>query len=392
MKKYMAFALTASMLVTGCASHGVDIPAEGVSSLTEVGAADSVPAIAYAATEDVPAIAYAATEIALEDVPAEPQILTAPPDLRIEAVDEMVASVSMLTKGTASWSYVTEDGKEMSYEACGAGPEECDEMGLITARIDPSKLTKNPKLLPTHGGEIVSVTRYCNGQTSDIDFTAEGELLLPKTSEYAVYDVHVKYPQGSCWYFFVTCEDERSYGGSDNSGSSDSSASVPPAEALTSPYDPNEVQISAAFVPVTEPQALGEYELRTYPANIYRTDGYVEGRKYPYTEVIGSVEELEAYLASAREDYQVGNMNVSDYDSAYFENNALLLAVLEEGSGSVTHEVLGITEDLALVIGRHTPEIGTCDMAEYHVAVELPAELAEESFSVEFCEVGVIYH
>lgn len=125
----------------------------------------------------------------------------------------------------------------------------------------------------------------------------------------------------------------------------------------------------------------------TYPSYIYRTDGYVDGMEYPQTITITTAEQLEEYISTMREYYQVGNMNVSDYDDGFFAEKALVMAVIEESSGSVSHKINGITEDNKIIVERTVPMVGTCDMAEYNIVVEIPAEKADEDFEVVFSTV-----
>ncbi|MBP3579940.1 MAG: hypothetical protein J6K12_01695, partial [Clostridia bacterium] len=73
------------------------------------------------------------------------------------------------------------------------------------------------------------------------------------------------------------------------------------------------------------------------------------------------------------------------YDEEYFESQILLIVLLEEGSGSVRHKVErvangadGITVDITTIV----PEIGTCDMAEWHILIEPEVGFAEDADDV----------
>lgn len=66
-----------------------------------------------------------------------------------------------------------------------------------------------------------------------------------------------------------------------------------------------------------------------------------------------------------------------EYDAAFFENNVLAVVYLEEGSGSITHEVTGVRrvgESIEIHIRREIPEVGTCDMAYWTIAAEISRE------------------
>ena len=124
-----------------------------------------------------------------------------------------------------------------------------------------------------------------------------------------------------------------------------------------------------------------------------RTDGYSEDRNYPFHVVINSREELEAYYEANKEvfdlerkekvysDTTIGFLDACDkYDDSYFERQNLVLIVLEEGSGSIRHEITDVrphrNENGALVgwditIDRIVPEVGTDDMAQWHLLLEV---------------------
>lgn len=126
-----------------------------------------------------------------------------------------------------------------------------------------------------------------------------------------------------------------------------------------------------------------------------RTDGYHDGVRYPVVTVIHSVDELNAYYQANKDKYSLGRragaissdstigfLDACDkYDEEYFESKILLTVLLEEGSGSVRHKVErvasgadGITVDITTIV----PEIGTCDMAEWHILIEPEAGVFAE--------------
>ena len=123
-----------------------------------------------------------------------------------------------------------------------------------------------------------------------------------------------------------------------------------------------------------------------YPVSYIRAGGYVEGG-YPYTVKIASREELDSYISGYGE-YGIGKgfINaVEKYDAAFFEENMLVFAIVEEGSGSIRHELMGVTADDIILIKRIVPEEGTCDMAEWHIIIEMPrARALDRSFTVEY--------
>ena len=135
---------------------------------------------------------------------------------------------------------------------------------------------------------------------------------------------------------------------------------------------------------------LVDRQAHKYDAQYIRTNSYHEGTPYPSVKVIHSVEELNTYYEANKglydlerkekvySDTTIGFLDACDkYDAAYFEEQILILVLLEEGSGSIRHEVTGVEttetsgkQELLIHIERKVPESGTDDMAEWHIFVE----------------------
>ncbi len=105
----------------------------------------------------------------------------------------------------------------------------------------------------------------------------------------------------------------------------------------------------------------------------------------PYTEVIHSREELSDYKMRFAVDADKDNSQYADgtisfnmaaqkYTDEFFENNQLILCMIEETSGSIRHKVerVNVTNDIdmSIIINRDIPEICTDDMATWHISVE----------------------
>lgn len=129
-----------------------------------------------------------------------------------------------------------------------------------------------------------------------------------------------------------------------------------------------------------------------YRFQCIRTDGYHDGAKYPTVTVIRSVDELKAYYEQYKDLYNMGanpypasdsTIGFADamqkYDESYFAKQVLILILLEEGSGSVRHDVskAGFSGSQFVVsIDAYMPGgVGTCDMAEWHIFIEPEAGL-----------------
>ena len=105
--------------------------------------------------------------------------------------------------------------------------------------------------------------------------------------------------------------------------------------------------------------------------------------------MISSRAELEAYYEAYKDLYDlerretvysdstIGFLDACDkYDDAYFERQNLVLIVLQEGSGSIRHEITDVRRNMekggwAITIDSNSPEIGTCDMAQWHLFLEV---------------------
>jgi len=125
-----------------------------------------------------------------------------------------------------------------------------------------------------------------------------------------------------------------------------------------------------------------------FAAQYIRTDGYHEAVEYPIVTVIRSAKQLDDYYNANKAlydldsrpdpgaDYTIGFLDACKrYDNAFFREQALVLVLLEEGSGSTRHKVESAKltkEQLDIHITTIQPEIGTCDMAQWHIFIELP--------------------
>lgn len=134
-------------------------------------------------------------------------------------------------------------------------------------------------------------------------------------------------------------------------------------------------------------------------AHYIRTDGDYSGKEFPSVKIIRSVSELKAYYASCKdgmyeERYESLDEYLGDgsrYNDEYFKDRILVILLLEEGSGSISHSVSGLSVDengkAYINVRRYCPELRTADMAYWHILVEPAAdtEIAnEESVTVNF--------
>jgi len=139
-----------------------------------------------------------------------------------------------------------------------------------------------------------------------------------------------------------------------------------------------------------------------FKAQYIRTNGYVPDAVYPIITVISSREELEQYYEDYKDIYDlsahptvyidttIGFLDaIEKYPDKFFAKQFLLLILLEEGSGSIRHKLKRVEENGTIVIDRLRPEPQTCDMAEWHIFIELDNSFLPEQFHVEFIDKNV---
>ncbi len=122
-----------------------------------------------------------------------------------------------------------------------------------------------------------------------------------------------------------------------------------------------------------------------FTAKYVRTNGWHDGVSYPVMTLIDSADALARYCEENREKYDFSHKEtvyadttvgfvdaIEGYDAAWFETHQLLLVLLEEGSGSVRHAVTKVMAggEPVIEIDRLIPEVGTDDMAEWHILIE----------------------
>lgn len=159
------------------------------------------------------------------------------------------------------------------------------------------------------------------------------------------------------------------------------------------PDAPDRCQLWTTFT-VTDSKENGQILPQdSYGVQYIRTNGGKEDSQYPQTVIIRSMEELNSYYTRNRNSYDlerkdtvyadttIGFLDACDrYDAAFFQENYLIFVLLEEGSGSVRHEVCSVTQitptRLGIAVARIVPEVGTADMAQWHIILQLPNSVA----------------
>ena len=109
-----------------------------------------------------------------------------------------------------------------------------------------------------------------------------------------------------------------------------------------------------------------------------RTNSTASLSGYPKAVMIFNTKELSDYYESVSHTFQMESFikATAGYDNKWFESHMLIIAVLEENSGSIGHRITSILSNnnkLLINIVRDVPETGTCDMAQYHIFIEIPS-------------------
>ncbi len=185
----------------------------------------------------------------------------------------------------------------------------------------------------------------------------------------------------------------------------DTEPGTPSAPAASAPQEQEAPGISEEAPDISVPAEGGivfpSIESIDFTARYVRTNGYVEDADYPGLYWISSADELNEYYEQNKGIYSLESRKtfasdmtpgfadvMEEYDDEFFGTHDIILVLLSEGSGSVRHEVTAV--DLLpspygsvryLIrpeIARIVPEVGTSDMAEWHIFIEISKEYGAE--------------
>lgn len=120
-----------------------------------------------------------------------------------------------------------------------------------------------------------------------------------------------------------------------------------------------------------------------FDAQYIRAGSKKELSAYPAVKIIRSANEMSRYLKNETHMSEELVSACEKYNADYFKEQILIIVLLEEGSGSVRHEVekVGANNGHAVIqIKSIAPEVGTCDMAWWHILIEPEAgvQIADE--------------
>lgn len=151
--------------------------------------------------------------------------------------------------------------------------------------------------------------------------------------------------------------------------------------------------------PVEAPQTAAGL---AFFAQYIRTDGLFMDMDYPAAFLIDSADALMDYYQHNQYDYGLEKRidaptdrfeeTMPVYDDAFFETYLLAIVRFEEPSGSIRHNITqavlhnGI---FTISIERIRPQIGTSDMAQWHIFVELPRESAASGVQLDVTKIDL---
>ena len=93
--------------------------------------------------------------------------------------------------------------------------------------------------------------------------------------------------------------------------------------------------------------------------------------------IIDSVDELNEYI-DINNEQRLSN-NVEGFAKSFFEDSSLVIVLVSEGSGCVSHKIksIKVNEDIIdITVKRNVPELGTFDMSECTIIFEVTKEEA----------------
>lgn len=117
------------------------------------------------------------------------------------------------------------------------------------------------------------------------------------------------------------------------------------------------------------------------------------GIMFPQIRVINSVEHFNNYINEFNNEFSDER---EKYDEEYFEEKSLIVVLLEEGSGSITHTIndLVMSEDgkLYVYIDVNVPETGTCDMAYWHIFIEPNSNMTDKIKDLDWTDIKLVFN
>lgn len=140
----------------------------------------------------------------------------------------------------------------------------------------------------------------------------------------------------------------------------------------------------------TPPATQDNYKFTATSLRSYSTP---EGIMFPQIRIIKSIDDLNNYIDGFNGEFAE---QCKKYDKKYFEEKSLIVVILEEGSGSISHTVknLSFSDDdkCYIYIDRNVPEAGTCDMAYWHIFIEPESAITDKIDNINWTDIQLIFN
>jgi len=116
-----------------------------------------------------------------------------------------------------------------------------------------------------------------------------------------------------------------------------------------------------------------------YKTEAIKTHIYKEDIQESVVDIINNISDLNKYIADYSDN--ILNEKLSKYTEEYFTTKSLIIVTKPESSGSNTNEINRIEKTnntLNIYVERQVAEIGTADMAMWHLIIELEKEIIQD--------------
>lgn len=131
----------------------------------------------------------------------------------------------------------------------------------------------------------------------------------------------------------------------------------------------------------TAPTQLFEPVALAFEASYVRIFAQLDIRRDPIVALITSVADLQAHCAAYADAAGTAAFQsaIEKYDEPFFAKNSLVLLLKYEGSGSVRHEVTGVTklaiDQVTVAVNDLYPQAGSDDVAYWYILIEVNEKL-----------------
>lgn len=118
-----------------------------------------------------------------------------------------------------------------------------------------------------------------------------------------------------------------------------------------------------------------DFDANYYESTIGKTNKLLT--EDPEIFIIHTKDELNEYYENNKELYDLSEFydHFDQYDDAYFNRQDLVLIVFQEPSAAIAHGISSVDyvdDTWEITIQRDLPEMGTANIAWWHIALEIP--------------------